>query len=233
MTWGIRRYSHWHLQHQFGRLKKAHALEKERARIARDLHDELGGSLTRIAFGVDQLRRRPADPEFHSLLEQLSQRVRRHASDLQRVVWVESSKNDSLDRVVLFIGRFAQDYFLDSAVTCLLRHSAGIPSDPIQPEVQHNLIATAKEAFNNVLKHAKATNVVIEARFSPPTFELMIKDNGVGFIAGAGASDDHNGLMNMYARIAEIGGILEIRSQPGEGTTILIRWTYGARLKKT
>jgi signal transduction histidine kinase len=135
--------------------------------------------------------------------------------------------------VVFFIGRFAQDYFRDSAVTCLLRNSAGIPSDPIQPEVQHNLIAIAKEAFNNVLKHARATHVVIEARFNPPTFELMIKDDGIGFVPTAGDDDDHNGLVNMRARIAEIGGNLEIRGEPGKGTTVLIRWTYGARLKKT
>lgn len=226
LVWGLRRYSHWQLKLQLERLKQAHAMEKERARIARDLHDELGGSLTRIAFGVDQLKRRLSGSEAHPLVEQLSQRVRRHASDLQRVVWVESAKNDSLDRVALFIGRFGQEYFRDSAVDCVVHGTSDIPAHPIAPEVQHHLVAIAKEAFNNVLKHAKATHVTVEVRFSQGIFEVKIKDDGVGFVAPAERDENHNGLVNMRARIAEVGGQLQIDGQPGNGTTVLVQWPY-------
>lgn len=226
---GLRHYSHWQLKRQLEQLKQAHAMEKERARIARDLHDELGGSLTRIAFGVDQLKRRLAGSEAQALVEQLSQRVHRHASDLQRVVWVESSKNDSLNRVAFFIGRFGQDYFRDSPVNCTVRTCSEIPPKPIPPEVQHNLVAIAKEAFSNVLKHAKATHVVVETGFDRSILEIKIKDNGVGFVPDAERDDNHNGLTNMRLRITELGGELKIQSQSGSGTTILVNWPYPER----
>jgi len=226
LVWGLRRYSHWQLTRQLERLKQEHAIEKERARIARDLHDELGGSLTRISFGVDQLKRRLSGSDAQPLVEQLGQRVRRHATDLQRVVWVESSKNDSLDRVALFIGRFAQDYFRDSAVHCIIRGTTEIPTDPISPESQHHLVAIAKEAFGNALKHAKATQVMVEINFNRPIFEIVIKDNGVGFSLEAQRDTNHNGLSNMQARINELGGKLQIESQPGSGTTVRVQWHY-------
>jgi signal transduction histidine kinase/ligand-binding sensor domain-containing protein len=227
---GFRRYLRWQVKRQLAAVEQAHALDKERARIARDLHDELGSSLTRIAFGLEELKRRVPAAEARPLFEQLSQRIRRHASDLRRVIWVESPKNDSLDRVVFFIGQFAQDYFRDGPVVCLVRPSREIPSDPIPPEVQHHLVAVAKEAFNNVLKHAQATQVTIEARFERSCFEMMIEDNGVGFVPLAEVDYDHNGLTNMRTRIAEIGGELVVHSQPGHGTTVLIHWLYRSRL---
>jgi len=227
--WAFGRYENWRLQRQLERLKREHAVEYERARIARDLHDELGGSLTRIAFGADQLKRRLAGSEFHSLLEQLDDRIRRHASDLQRVVWAESAKNDSLERLVSLITRFGQDYFRDSRVECIVRITDPIPSARIQPEVQHNLIAIAKEAFNNVLKHAHATEVVIAAQYQQPVFTLTIKDNGIGFVPAVGEDYDHNGLSNMRTRVAEIRGRFELRSQPGTGTEISVIWPLDSR----
>lgn len=227
--WAFGRYENWRLQHQLERLRREHAVEYERARIARDLHDELGGSLTRIAFGADQLKRRLAGSEFHPLLEQLDDRIRRHASDLQRVVWAESAKNDSLERLVSLITRFGQDYFRDSRVECIVRIADPMPMDRIQPEVQHNLIAIAKEAFNNVLKHAQATEVVIAAQYRQPVFTLSIKDNGIGFVPAVGEDYDHNGLSNMRARVAEIRGKLEIRSRPGAGTEVSVLWPTDSR----
>jgi signal transduction histidine kinase len=90
--------------------------------------------------------------------------------------------------------------------------------------VQHNLIAIAKEAFNNVLKHAHASEVVIAAKYRRPLFTLSITDNGIGFVPEAGEDFDHNGLSNMRARVAEIRGRLEIRSQPGAGTEVAVLW---------
>jgi signal transduction histidine kinase/ligand-binding sensor domain-containing protein len=224
MAMAFGRYSRWHVRRELERLKQEHAVEDERARIARDLHDELGGSLTRIAFGADQLKRRLVGSDFDPLVEQLNDRIRRHASDLQRVIWVESAKNDSLDRLASLIARFGRDYFRDSRVECVVRIADPIPSVRIQPEVQYNLIAIAKEAFNNVLKHAHATEVVIAAQFRQSAFVLTIKDNGVGFVPGAGDDFNHNGLSNMRTRIAEIGGKLEIHSQPGAGTEVSVVW---------
>jgi signal transduction histidine kinase len=107
-----------------------------------------------------------------------------------------------------------------------------IPPARIQPEVQHNLIAVAKEAFNNVLKHAHATEVVITARFRDSALALSIKDNGIGFVSVAGEDYEHNGLANMRARIAEIRGKLEVRSEPGAGTEVSVVWPLDSRPRK-
>ena len=90
--------------------------------------------------------------------------------------------------------------------------------------MQHHLIAVAKEAFNNILKPARATQVTVTTRFQAPVFTLSIADNGIGFAAGVETDADHNGLPNMQARAAEIGARLEIRSQPGAGTTLMLTW---------
>ena len=222
----FRRYTHWRLRRQLVLLQQEPALEKERSRIARDLHDELGGSLTLIAFGVDQLKRSLAVSQSTAILEQLSQRVRRHASELRRVVWVESPRNDSLNRICALIEIFAEDYFRETSIQCNVTSQTVVPRKPVAPEVQHHLIAIAKEAFANVLKHSRATRVEVNLEYHAPVFSLKIIDDGIGFSSRSDSDPDHNGFTNMRARAHEIAGDLAIESHPGGGTTILVAWKY-------
>lgn len=218
----VRSWSEMKLRRRLERLERAHALEKERARIARDVHDELGSSVTGLRLLVNRLREDSDEQERGTVVEQLSGRTQRLAFDLERVVWSVSPKNSRLDKLAAFVGRFAQNFVRGTAMECTVQRSATIPSLPIEPDFQHHILAVTKEAINNVLKHSKATAVTIEIGYQEHQFELTISDNGIGFEPEAAEHAERNGLTNMRSRISEIGGKIIIDSHKGGGTKIKI-----------
>lgn len=219
---GVRYWTQRRLHRRLDALEREHALDRERARIARDLHDELGASITGIGMLANRLRG-SSHEEVRPVLEQLTGRTQRLASDLERVVWTVSPKNNSLDRLAAFVGRFAQNFYRDTGVICLVRNRHPIPPLPITPDVQHHVLAVAKEAINNALKHARATQVVIESSLENRIFSLVIRDNGVGFDPVAMERSERNGLRNMRSRMLEIHGEIRIASAPGQGCTLTVR----------
>jgi signal transduction histidine kinase len=211
------------LRRRLERLEQAHALDKERARIARDLHDELGAGLTQIGMLAHRLKRRSREPEIAPALGQLAAKTRRLAGELEGIVWTMSPKNDSLDRFAAYLVRFAHDFFQDSTIACVVRRPELIPPCGFAPDVQHHLLAVVKEALANALKYSGATQVTLTLGYSQGVFALGIVDNGAGFAAESGESDECNGLRNMRARIQEIGGRLQIDSAPRRGTSIQVQ----------
>lgn len=229
--WIARTVSQRRLKARLRRLEQEHALEKERARIARDLHDDLGASLTEVGLLADRLVSTPA-PEVASHLAGLAWRTRRLATELSGIVWTMSPKNSTLDRLGEFIRQYAQRLFRATAIECLVRGGDQLPAVPLAPDPQHQLLATTKEALNNVLKHSNASRVVLTLALVDETFELSIADNGVGFTPQDSGISDGNGLRNMKSRIEEIGGSLAIASAPGEGTRVTFRFPLNRAAEK-
>jgi len=219
---GVRFWSQRKLRLRLQRLEREHALEKERARISRDMHDELGGSVTGINLLVQRLRTGDG-AESNSLVELLERRVRRLTLELERVVWTVSPTNTSLDQLAAFIERFARNLFADSPIRCRVSGHERIPAVPVHPETQHHVLAVTKEAINNVLKHSRGHDAVIEMQFAEGPFVVAIRDNGIGFTPEAQEHSERNGLRNMRSRIQETGGTIEMRSAPGAGTEIAFR----------
>ena len=220
--WIARGVSQRRLKARLRRLEQEHALEKERVRIARDLHDDLGASLTEVGLLADRLVGTPAT-ELAPQLAGLAWRTRRLATELSGIVWTMSPKNSTLDRLGEFIRQYAQRLFRATAIECLVRGVDNLPAAPLAPDPQHQLLATTKEALNNVLKHSRATQVTVALACEGDTFELVISDNGTGFAPADAGVSDGNGLRNMKARIGEIGGTLVIASAPGAGTRVTVR----------
>ncbi len=220
--WGGRVWSQRKLRAQLERLEREHALEKERTRISRDMHDELGGSVTGINLLVQRLRDQSAG-KTNSVVDLLQRRVRRLTLELERVVWTVSPKNSSLDQLATFVEQFAQNLFANSATRCRVHGRESIPARPLNPECQHHVLAVAKEAINNVLKHSCATEAVITMSFADEAFALSVRDNGNGFMPEAQEHSERNGLRNMRARVAEMSGTFDIRSAVGTGTEVALR----------
>lgn len=218
----VRYWSGLKLRERLDRLERAHALEKERARIARDVHDELGSSVTGLRLLVNRLKEDGSDRERHNVVEQLSGRTQRLAFDLERVVWSVSPKNGQLDKLAIFVGRFAQNFVRGTSIECTIIRPTHMPALAIEPDFQHHILAVTKEAVNNVIKHSKATHLVIKTDFDHNRFRLSISDDGIGFVTTAAEHAERNGLNNMRSRIAEIGGEIEIASQPAGGTHVRI-----------
>jgi signal transduction histidine kinase/ligand-binding sensor domain-containing protein len=216
--WSVRR-----LRRRLDRLEREHALEQERARIARDLHDDLGGSLTQIGLLAERVRRQTAEPGVKPALGQLAWRTRRLADELESIVWTVSPKNNTWDKLALFIDQYVRSFCRDTSLACTIEGAEKIPPEPLSPEAQHNILSVVKEALNNTLKHAQATRVEVLLDAAGGVFELQVADNGIGFDPGAAEHAERNGLTNMRTRIADLGGTIEIRSRPGAGTRLRIQ----------
>jgi signal transduction histidine kinase len=223
VAWAARIWSVRKLKGRVQRLEKEHAIERERARIARNLHDELGGSLTQIGLLAERLRRHRNMEEIEKTLGTLVRRTQGLATDLESIVWTVSPQNNSWDRLASFVSRYARLFFNGTGMECQIEGAESVPVRPLALEAQYEALAICKEALNNVLKHSKASRVIVGFCINENVFEIKIQDNGVGFEPSLKEHSERNGLTNMRVRATEIGGRLEIESHPGAGTIILLR----------
>lgn len=221
----VRYWSQRKLQHRLERLERENALNLERARIARDLHDELGGSLTQISLLAERIQKQENPAEKQRLLPQLSAQARRLTAELASIVWTVSPQNNSLSQLASFVRRYALRLFRDSSTVCTASGVEGIPDLRIAPAHQYHLLGIAKEALNNVLKHSKAGSLEIRMAYEGGEFLMEFKDNGVGFDPDSEESKEGNGIRHMRSRAAEIGGEIELRSGAGQGAHIVVRFS--------
>lgn len=220
----VRAASQRALKTRLAKLESEHALEKERARIARDLHDELGSGLTELGMLADRISDTPS-AEIPSLLRGFGWRTRRLAAELSSIVWTMSSANGRLDALGVFIRQYAQRLFRHTGATCIVSGVDALPAIIIAPEPQQQLLATIKEALNNVIKHSHATQAEISLSWENGVFDIVIRDNGIGFdVEAKTAEADGNGLRNMRSRAVENRGTLTLESRPSQGTTLHLRF---------
>jgi len=217
---GVRYVSFRKLQRQLVYLEQQNSLERERVRIAKDMHDQLGASLTRVALMSELVKRHSTDPrEVAVQAERISEMTREVAKTLDEVVWTVNPRNDTLNGLVAYMVHYAEEFFEGAAVRCRLDVPARLPDHPLTAEVRHNLFLIVKEALNNVIKHASASEVWLRIAFYDSTLNIVVEDNGRGFsIPHADPSRD--GLQNMKKRMEELQGRLELSSKPGAGTVL-------------
>lgn len=218
------------LQLRLERLQQQRALEQERARIARDIHDDLGASLTRITLLSDSAQSDLADATHTaSRLGRIAATARDLTRAMDEIVWAVNPKHDRLDSLVNYIGKFAQDFLNAGDIAYRLEVPPQLPRWPIRSQMRHNLFLAFKEALHNVLKHAAAKKVRVVLTVEAECFRLAVVDDGCGFVPGATppAADSPglrleggNGLANMKTRLEEIGGRCEVCSAPGAGTSV-------------
>ncbi len=219
------------LQRQVAALRQQEALERERARIARDLHDQLGANLTQVALLgelAESDKELPEEVEAHA--RQISQTARDTTHALDEIVWTVNPSNDTLDGLINYICKYAQDYLALAGLKYRLEAPSELPNTPISPDFRHNVFLVAKEAINNVVKHAKATAAVIRLVLQPGTLTLEVEDNGKG-IAGMDekAASTRNGLRNMRKRMEDVGGSFSMEPAPQSGTIVRLSAPIGRR----
>jgi ligand-binding sensor domain-containing protein/signal transduction histidine kinase len=208
------------LKRQLRALRQKELLEKERSRIARDLHDQLGANLTQVAL-LGELAEAdkdlPGEVELHA--QQISATARDTTRSLDEIVWALNSSNDTLESLANYACKYAQDYFALAGVSYRAELPTHLPPATILPEVRHNVFLAFKEAVNNVVKHAHATEARVRLRLEPGQFILSVEDNGRG-LGNVSEKKLRNGLKNMRKRLADVSGALEI--MPGEtgGTSV-------------
>ncbi len=226
--WTVRHETHRRMQIRLEQLERERAIEAERARIAQDIHDDIGASLTRITMlsqsvGPDSKENAFAATE---VLHSICDTTREVTRSLDEIVWAINPRHDTLDSLVSYMGKFAHDVLSAAQVRCRLDLPVELPPWPLTTQTRHNLLLAFKETLNNAVRHADATEVRVSLSLKPHGFSITIQDDGRGFndspaknltspraIAG-------NGLGNIHRRLAEIGGRCETSSKPGEGSCV-------------
>jgi len=202
------------------RLEQAHAVEQERMRIARDIHDDLGARLTQMAFlsemTVAEIGEHGRTAER---LETIARGSRQAIRSLEEIVWAVNPRRDSLPHLVDYLTHYANEFFRPTDVRCRQDLPLLIPERQVSADTRHHLFLAFKEVLNNVHKHARATEVWLRMRLTESTLEVVIEDNGVGFDPRVKPTDG-NGLLNLQSRLAAIGGQYEVESRPGQGTRV-------------
>jgi signal transduction histidine kinase len=204
-------------------LQKLNALEQERTRIARDIHDDLGGSLTEIGYlGALAVRDSHSLEEAREQLTNIMGRTRELARRLDETVWAVNPKNDSSGHVATYLCHFAREFFEPTDIRCRMDVAPDLPDAPLTTEVRHSVFLVVKEALNNAVKHSQAKEVCLSLWASGGALMIEVSDNGRGFGPDS-KRDAGNGLRNMASRMEEIGGQFEVRSTPGHGTTVCLK----------
>jgi signal transduction histidine kinase len=216
------------LYQRMKRLEQERVLERERTRIAQDLHDIMGAKLCRISFLSEHARRQDGIPsELEEKMSSISDDSREVLQSLDEMVWAVNPQKDTLDHVVSYIGQYAQEYFKRTGIQCELKIPAQVPMQPVSSQSRHHLFLAVHEALTNILKHSGATQAVVAMDCRAGEFEVSISDDGSGFDPATSESNSPssaagfcNGLGNMRRRMEELGGRCLIESRAGQGTTI-------------
>jgi len=207
------------------RLQRRLALVQERSRISRDLHDGMGANLTQIALIAEMAAREPGlAPAARAQLDRIVASTHDLAGELDSVVWATHPGNDSLEHLVQYLGNHAQVFLESADVRLRLDVPAQLPDLTVGSAARHNLFLAAKEALNNIVRHAAASCVNLRVRVLEQSLELEIEDDGRGLGTRSSPEPGADGLTNMAHRMAQIQGRCETRSgKTGRGT--LVRFT--------
>jgi signal transduction histidine kinase len=200
------------------------AVQDERARIARDMHDEIGGKLARLSVIGEMMANESANGGSKlPQIRELTRGVREAAGELEQVIWSVDPRHDTLDGVAHRVYQFAEEYFADTPIECVFGEFPPLPDVAMNPEDRADLIAAFRESITNVLKHSGARHVEISIHMDGRNFEIRVSDDGCGLDSSAAAGSLGNGLANMKTRMRKIGGELSVESSAGQGTTLRFR----------
>jgi ligand-binding sensor domain-containing protein/signal transduction histidine kinase len=201
-------------------LKTQHAVERERLRIAQDMHDHIGGMLTQVSQ-ISDLGQSESSPGsvVLSRFERIGQQARATVQAMDEIIWATNPKNDNLPRFVEYVSRVADESFEFSTIRCWQELPPDLPPTPLPADVRHNLFLAIREALHNVLKHSAGSTVWLRLNLQGDVLTVEVEDDGAGFdpqsLPAVG-----NGLQNMPARLKEIGGKCVVASEKGKGTKI-------------
>ena len=208
------------------RAERERAIEVERSRIANDMHDDLGSNLTRITMLSETAKSDSDLTRTREVLGQIYDTARGVTRAMDEIVWAVNPKHDTLESLVYYFEKFALDLLGAAGIRARLEMPAEFPLWSPRSEVRHNLFLAFKEALNNAVRHSGATTVTISMLMDEKSCTLTIQDDGRGIVPASSSERDRfaggNGTANIRERMDRIGGVAEIRSEPGDGTVVFL-----------
>ena len=202
------------------RAERRREIEQERARVAHDLHDDLGARLTEVNMLSSLVKSPTTSPaEKNRYLDELSATARGMVTSLDEIVWAVNPRNDTIASLAGYFGSYAQRLLDLASVSCGLDVAEDLPDHPLDPIFRQELFLAFKEALTNVVRHAKATQVWLRISVQEEAIVVVVADNGRGLDSRereAGA----DGIANMKERIKSLGGVCVVASAGSQGTTV-------------
>ncbi|MEI6075261.1 MAG: ATP-binding protein [Verrucomicrobiota bacterium] len=197
------------------------ALEKERTRIARDLHDDLGSSLTEVSMLAESGRDHPPGAENpRERFDRILSRTRNMVLSLDEIVWAVNPKKDTLTALIRYLAGYAEEYVSASGLACQIETPPVVSDIPLAASVRHQLFLAVKEVLHNAVRHGRANRIYFQINLDDQKLVIIIRDNGRGF--DLSSPDEGLGLANLRDRLASLHGRCEIDSSPAAGTTVLM-----------
>ncbi len=191
---------------------------EERNRISRELHDDLGASLTSIALAskMAKTKSKVADEE----MDLISSSAQNMIDTLNEIVWSLNSRNDSLFGLVAYIRKFASGFLDKAGIRLEVEETLPVQDRPVSSKTRRAVYLTAKEAFNNIVKHSSAAKAALHIRVNDDGLTLIIRDNGHGRMPQSGKKGGGNGIANMQKNMAMVNGNCTIQGENGVTVTI-------------
>jgi signal transduction histidine kinase len=212
------------------RAERRREIEQERARVAHDLHDDLGAGLTEVNM-LSSLVKSPATSaaEKNRYLDRLTETARVMVTSLDEIVWAVNPRNDTVASLASYFGSYALRLLDLASIPCGLDVAEELPDRPLDPKFRQELFFAFKEALNNVVRHAGATQVWLRISVQNDQLVVVVADNGNGLNSReqpAGA----DGIANMEERMKSLGGSCGISSESQKGTTVRFQAPLPGRL---
>ena len=202
-------------------LERQLMLERERARISQDMHDDIGAGLTKIAMISEATAKFPDSVlEIKEKMSKVASTAREMIARLNIIVWALNPQNDRLDTLFAYIRRHFGEYLENFGIQFKMEAPEVVPEISITPDFRRNAFYAVQEAIHNSAKHGACSEIILELKINQPNIRITITDNGKGFDQSTKSSNG-NGLINMKKRAEEMGGSFEMQSSPGKGTSII------------
>ena len=206
------------LKRRISLLKIRNTRELERARIARDLHDDLGASLTEIALLADLGAEQAAGSAFEKHLDELSSKARALGLTLDEIVWAVNPREDTLASLLDYLASFATEFLDRAGITLRMNIATGMPDLPLDANVRHSVFLAVREAFNNIVKHSEAKFAWLNVSIAGDILEINVEDDGKG-VDDYALSRGH-GLKNFEVRMQACGGASKVSLRESGGTVV-------------
>jgi signal transduction histidine kinase len=213
------------LRKKLAELEKQREIDRERQRISREMHDDIGAGLTQIILMIESAKAKSTNGNEKELVD-VANTSRTLVANLSEIIWSLNPENKSLDQLCAYL-REQLNKQLEYAG---IEYSIQLPEDRtdiiLSNEQRRNILLVTKEIVNNAIKYSKAKNISIKAELINEGLAFIVQDDGSGF--DTAKSYPGNGLKNIRSRIAEMGGNLQISSFEGTGS----KFEYFISLKK-
>ncbi len=204
--------------------KRKKQMEEVRARISRDLHDDMGSTLQSISVMSEIVRMKSTSnnrQEATPFIEKIGSASREMIDKMNDIVWAVSPQNDNFENIILHMRAFGGELLAGKDIALHFKADSGLINIILSMEMRKSFFLVYKEALNNAYKYSSAKNVNVEISKTNHTLKLLVEDDGVGF----NMNEDRlktggNGLKNMNTRTDELNGNISITSEIGKGTKV-------------